>query len=263
MPKVSHTELLLPFLALEDRVVLPHMVLPIAVESEEGRAALAAARQSERLILLVPKIDGRYAKVGTVARIEESGRLPDGREASVIRGLYRGILTSAASERAGALWITVEPAADPKLDELPGKAMALAKEYRAILENLLDIRGAEGVAQMLRGIEHPGALADMAGYSPDLKLNQLVDVLEERDVVARHPGRGLAQGQDPERGQRGPGEAPARVLSAPAARSHQEGAGRERGRHRRRVPQADRGEAIPRRGPPGGREGVGAPGAHQ
>src|SRR5579884_1744211 len=185
MPKVSHTELLLPFLALEDRVVLPHMVLPIAVESEEGRAALAAARQSERLILLVPKIDGRYAKVGTVARIEESGRLPDGREASVIRGLYRGILTSAASERAGALWITVEPAADPKLDELPGKAMALAKEYRAILENLLDIRGAEGVAQMLRGIEHPGALADMAGYSPDLKLNQLVDVLEERDVVAR------------------------------------------------------------------------------
>jgi ATP-dependent Lon protease len=182
---VSQTELLLPLLALDDRVVLPHMVLPIAVESEDARAALAAARQSERLILLVPKIDLRYAKVGTVARIEESGRLPDGREASVIRGLYRGILTSAASERAGALWITVEPSPDPKLDELPGKAMALAKEYRAILENLLDIRGAESVAQMLRGIEHPGALADMAGYSPDLKLNQLVDVLEERDVVAR------------------------------------------------------------------------------
>src|SRR5579884_3980755 len=167
MPKVSHTELLLPFLALEDRVVLPHMVLPIAVESEEGRAALAAARQSERLILLVPKIDGRYARMGTVARIEESGRLPDGREASVIRGLYRGIMNSAASERGGALWVTVEPAPDPKLEELPGKAAALAKEYRALVENLLDLRNASAVAQLIRGIEHPGALADMAGYSPD------------------------------------------------------------------------------------------------
>src|SRR5216683_733676 len=161
------------------------MVMPIAVESDEAHAAIAATRQSDGLLLLVPKIDGRYGKVGTVVRVEESGRLPDGREASVIRGLYRGILTSAASERAGALWITVEPAPDPKIEDLPGKATALAKEYRAILENLLDIRDAASVAHMLRGIEHPGALADMAGYSPDLKVEQLLQVLEERDVVAR------------------------------------------------------------------------------
>ncbi|HEY8691179.1 MAG TPA: LON peptidase substrate-binding domain-containing protein, partial [Chloroflexota bacterium] len=182
---MSQNELLLPFLALEDRVVLPHMAVPIAVESDEAHAAVAAARQSDGLLLLVPKIEGHYAKVGTVARIEESGRLPDGREASVIRGLYRGILNGAASERSGALWITVEPAPDPTIEELPGKATVLAKEYRAIVENLLDIRGAASVAQMLRGIEHPGALADMAGYSPDLKLPRLLDVLEERDVVAR------------------------------------------------------------------------------
>src|SRR5712692_3848002 len=161
------------------------MVMPIAVESDEAHAAIAATRQSDGLLLLVPKIDGRYGKVGTVVRVEESGRLPDGREASVIRGLYRGILTSAASERAGALWITVEPAPDPKIEDLPGKATALAKEYRAILENLLDIRDAASVAHMLRGIEHPGALADMAGYSPDLKVEQLLQVLEERDVVTR------------------------------------------------------------------------------
>ncbi|HVA23603.1 MAG TPA: endopeptidase La [Chloroflexota bacterium] len=161
------------------------MAVPVAIESDEAHAAIAAARESNGLVLLLPKIEGHYAKVGTVARIEESGRLPDGREASVIRGMHRGVLNGAASERAGALWITVEPAPDPKLEELPGKAAALAKEYRAIIENLLDIRGAASVAQMLRGIEHPGQLADMAGYSPDLKLPQLLDVLEERDVVAR------------------------------------------------------------------------------
>ena len=182
---MSQTELSLPLLALEDRVVLPHMALPVAIESEEARAAVAAARQSDGLLLLVPKIDGRYASVGTVARIEESGRFPDGREASVIRGLYRGVLRGAATERSGALWMAVQPAPDPKLEELPGKATALAKEYRAILENLLDLRGMAAVAQMLRGLEHPGALADMAGYSPDLKLSQQLEVLEERDVVVR------------------------------------------------------------------------------
>ena len=53
------------------------------------------------------------------------------------------------------------------------------------MENLLDLRGASAIAQMLRGIEHPGQLADMSGYSPDLKLHQHLEILEERDVVAR------------------------------------------------------------------------------
>ena len=38
---------------------------------------------------------------------------------------------------------------------------------------------------MLRGIEHPGQLADMSGYSSDLQLHQHLEILEERDVVAR------------------------------------------------------------------------------
>ncbi len=182
---MSERELLLPLLALEDRVILPHMAVPVAVESPEARAAIVAARQSNGLIVLVPKIGGRYASMGTVARIEESGRLPDGRNAAVVRGVYRGILNSAAFERAGALWMAVEPAPDPGVDELPGRVQALAQEYRAIIENLLDLRGASAVAQMLRGIEHPGQLADMSGYSPDLKLEQELEILETRDVVAR------------------------------------------------------------------------------
>ncbi len=182
---MSERDLLLPLLALDERVVLPHMAVPIAIESDEARAAIIAARQTSGVLLLVPKIEGRYAKMGTVAHIEESGRLPDGREASVLRGMYRGVLNGAAVERAGALWVTVEPAPDPRLEELPGKAQALSKEYRAILENLLDLRGASAIAQMLRGIEHPGQLADMSGYSPDLKLHQELEILEERDVIAR------------------------------------------------------------------------------
>src|SRR5437868_6870259 len=161
------------------------MTVPVAVDSESARAAVLAARQTDGLVVLVPRIDGRFARLGTVAHIEESGRLPDGRQASVFRGLYRGVLNSAAVERDGALWMTVESAPDPDLDALPAAALSLAKEYRAILENLLDLRGASAIGQMLRGIEHPGQLADMSGYSPDLQLHQHLEILEERDVVAR------------------------------------------------------------------------------
>ncbi len=180
-----NTELLLPLLPLDDRVILPHMTVPVAVDSESARAAVLAARQTDGLVVLVPRIDGQYARVGTVAHIDESGRLPDGRQASVFRGQYRAVLNSGAIEREGALWMTVEPSPDAELAALPPAAQTLAREYRAILENLLDLRGASAIGQVLRGIEHPGELADMSGYSPDLKLHQHLEVLEERDVVAR------------------------------------------------------------------------------
>jgi ATP-dependent Lon protease len=172
-------------LPLDDRVILPHMTVPVAVDSEGARAAVLAARQTDGLVVLVPRIEGQYARIGAVAHIEESGRLPDGRQASVFRALYRGVLSSGAVEREGALWMTVEPAPDADLEALPPVAQSLAREYRAILENLLDLRGASAIGQVLRGIEHPGQLADMSGYSPDLKLHQHLEVLEEPDVVAR------------------------------------------------------------------------------
>jgi ATP-dependent Lon protease len=180
-----NSELLLPLLPLDDRVILPHMTVPVAVDSESARAAVLAARQTDGLVVLVPRVDGHFARLGTVANIEESGRLPDGRQASVFRGQYRGVLNSAAVEREGALWMSVESAPDPDLDALPAESLSLAKEYRAIIENLLDLRGASAIGQMLRGIEHPGQLADMSGYSADLQLHQHLEILEERDVVAR------------------------------------------------------------------------------
>jgi len=179
------SEILLPLLPLDDRVILPHMTVPVAIDSESARAAVLAARQTDGLVVLIPRIDGHYARLGTIAHIEESGRLPDGRQAAVFRGQHRGVLNSAAVEREGALWVTVEPAPDPDLGALPAAALDLAREYRAVLENLLDLRGAAAIAQMLRGIEHPGQLADMSGYSSDLQLHQHVEILEERDVVAR------------------------------------------------------------------------------
>jgi ATP-dependent Lon protease len=173
----------LPVIPLAHGVVLPHMNATIPVESEEARAALAAAREEDLRVLLVPKIEGRYATVGTVAKIEDTGQMPDGTPAAVVQGRYRALLGTVTAGAGGALFAEVEPRPDPTtFDE---ETRQLAREYRAVIENILDIRGVPQIAQVLRAIENLGHLADMSGYSPDFSLERKVEILETLDVKAR------------------------------------------------------------------------------
>src|SRR5215203_68128 len=76
MPELS-TETL-PLLPLTSGVVLPGMVVTATLETPESRSASSAAGDTGGHLLLVPKVDGRYATVGTVAKIENAGELPPG-----------------------------------------------------------------------------------------------------------------------------------------------------------------------------------------
>ena len=173
---------LLPVLPLDDAVVLPHMGVTIGLEDPAQRSAIEAAKQGNGLLLLVPRMEGTFARIGTVARLEDSGQLPTGADVSVVRGLYRATM-GAGSEIGGALWVQVEPRQDP--EEPTDAAQELAREYRALIENVLEIRGAPGVVQFIRGIKDPGHLADMSGYSPDLSTEQKIEILEELNVESR------------------------------------------------------------------------------
>lgn len=74
----------LPVLPLTDAVVLPGMVVPLALDQHEVRAAVEAAQAARGSdgpahVLLVPRLDGQYAAVGTLAVVEQVGRFPGGR----------------------------------------------------------------------------------------------------------------------------------------------------------------------------------------
>src|SRR5439155_5065010 len=174
----------LPLLPLTSGVVLPGMVVTMAVESDDAGSALAAARAGDGRLVLVPRLDnGRYANVGTVAAVETAGELPSGLRAVVVRGLQRARVGVGVPGTGSALWVQVEPADD---DVAPSdRALELAREYRAVVENVLEYRGAGQIAEALRGITDPGAMADTAGYSPDLSFEQKVEILEETDIEAR------------------------------------------------------------------------------
>ena len=172
----------LPLLPLTSGVVLPGMVFNMALESEDAKAAVEAAGASGGRLVIVPFIDERYATVGVIAEVMETGELPGGMQAVVVRGTERATLGTAVPGTGQALWVQVESIEDPEPSD---EVSELAREYRAVLENILLSRGAGRFAERLRDVTDPGRIADVSGYSPDLSLDQKVEVLETIDVEAR------------------------------------------------------------------------------
>ncbi len=108
--------------------------------------------------------------------------MPSGAEVSILKGLHRARLGGGQSDIGGALWVQVEPLPD---GDPTDAARELAREYRALIENLLELRGAGRAIEAVRSVRHPGHLADLAGYSPDFSIEQKLEVLETLDIEQR------------------------------------------------------------------------------
>src|SRR6266508_6451007 len=107
------SSLTLPVLPLPGGVVFPGTVVTLHLESDAARQAVGAARAGDGRVLLVPEVDGRTARVGTVAHVEQVGELPVGGTAAILRGVQRArVGAGIVSERAG-LWVQAEPVSDP------------------------------------------------------------------------------------------------------------------------------------------------------
>ena len=101
----------------------------------------------------------------------------------MIRGLHRAVVGVGVAGTGDALWVQVEPADDTETTS--PRTKELAREYRAVIESIVESRGVPQVAEFLRGISDPGAIADTSGYSPDLSFEQKIEVLEALDVEHR------------------------------------------------------------------------------
>ncbi|MDT7661119.1 MAG: ATP-dependent Lon protease [Pseudonocardiales bacterium] len=175
----------LPVLPLTDSVVLPGMVVPIRLDQPEPRAAVDAAQngsEGERRILLVPRPDGHYASVGTIAVLEQVGRMPTGEPAAVVRGEQRARIGSGVTGPGAALWVEATPIPDNTVN---GRTEELAKEYKALVVSLLQRRNAWQVIDSVQQITDPGQLADTAGWSSWLDTERKLALLNEIDVTKR------------------------------------------------------------------------------
>ncbi len=167
---MSSRLLLIP---LDDVVAFPGMSLTLAIDAGE-----------EEQVLLVPRHEQEFANVGTVAQVTDRVRLPGGGRAVALQGLHRGVAGAAHTNPDGRLYVEVEERPDPA--PVDGKTRNLEREYRATVEEILEVRGDDGrIASFLRSITEPGALADTGGYSPDLSYENKVKLLQTLDVTER------------------------------------------------------------------------------
>jgi ATP-dependent Lon protease len=187
--------LTLPVLPLDDEVVLPGMVVPIELTDAEVRGAVDAARNSAGLgrgpgirseeksqVLLVPRIAGRLAGTGTLAVIEQVGRMPGGEPGAVLRGVSRVKIGHGTTGPGAALWVE-----GTEIEETGQGARAtdLAKEYKSLLVAILQQRGQWQVVDMIQQLDDPSTIADRAGYSSYMTGEQKLQLLETPDIAER------------------------------------------------------------------------------
>jgi ATP-dependent Lon protease len=172
----------LPVLPLAETVLLPGMVIPVTLDSDTQAAVDAARTGGDKTVLAVPRLDGSYGAVGTVAVIERVGRLSSGEPAAVLRGLHRARIGSGVPGPGAALWVEFTPFEDA---EPTSRTRELAREYKNLITADLQRRGAWQVIDAVERMTDPTELADSSGYAPWLSVAQKAELLNASDVDTR------------------------------------------------------------------------------
>src|SRR6202047_359356 len=149
---------------LDDTVVFPNMGITLTVDVGD-----------DERVVLVPRHENEFLEVGTVAEVSEQVRLPGGGRAVALSGEHRALIGAAQTGPNGELRVEI----DERPDEVPTdkRTRELEREYRATVEEILELRGDDGrITAHVRAIAEPGALADFAGYSPNLTNDQKVEL---------------------------------------------------------------------------------------
>jgi ATP-dependent Lon protease len=160
---------------LDDAIVFPTVTatLPIDVGDEER-------------VFLLHRSDGEFARTGVVAEVIERGESRRGQPVATVLGLHRGLAGAAVPDEhdPDSLRIDVQEFHDGHPDD--ERARELMVEYRAVVEEILELRGDDGrIAAFLRSVDEPGALADTTGFSPDVPTEQKLRLLDTIDVSER------------------------------------------------------------------------------
>jgi ATP-dependent Lon protease len=170
----------LRLIPMDDTVVFPNMGITLTIDVGD-----------DERVVLVPRHENDFLEVGTIAEVDDHIRLPGGGRAVALSGQHRALIGAAQTGPDGQLRVEV----DERPDEEPaggtpevrsGRTRNLEREYRALVEEILELRGDDGrIAAFLRAIVEPGPLADSAGYSPNLSYEQKVELLRTIDVTDR------------------------------------------------------------------------------
>jgi len=183
----------LPVLPLREFVIFPYMVLPLYVAREHSVAAVEDALAGDRLILLVAQRNPETAepdpddlhRVGTIAMVMRSLRMPDGRLKVLVQGLGKARIESVI-EHDASIWVRIVrlPTEDP--GEWCVESEALIRAVRGRVEELLPLKNLPPeILGITSHVDKPGRLADLVASNLRLRIDEAQEILELKDPLVR------------------------------------------------------------------------------
>ena len=241
----------LPILPLRNTVAFPFTIIPLTIGIERSMRLIEDAQQEEHLIGLVAMKDssieepqpGQVYETGTLARIERVMQTPDQHLNVIVHCLERFKVQYWTSDKPYLQGAHSPGAKDVVEDDVETKALQrslleLAREVVSLSPNY-----PKEAAEFLAHVKSPRYLAYLVANYAGIEVAKAQEILEADDVkdklrmliahLSPRKGGPHPRPEDPERGARGDGQGPARLLPAPAAQGHPEGA---RGTPRRATP---------------------------
>lgn len=185
--------IVLPLLPLRDVVVYPHMVIPLFVGREKSIAALQAAMDDGKKILLVAQRNasddepdqGDLYHVGTLATVLQLLRLPDGTVKVLVEGVDRVRIDELEEGeeyiKGHATLMTGGQLSERESESLVRLLMSQFDKYVQLSKKV-----PSEVITSLNSIEEPGRLADTIAAHLSLKIDEKQQVLElsaDRDRI--------------------------------------------------------------------------------
>jgi ATP-dependent Lon protease len=184
----------LSVLPVRDTVLFPGAVLPLTVGRESSLALVNSLEGEDKLLGVVAQLDPRIEdpsaadlhKVGTLAKVHKTVKMPNGNVVIFLEGLQRILITELISLRP-YLRARVEPQpditgdTDAELEALQRNAQDLFRDVVSHSPQLSD-----DLQSVAMNIDNPGRLADfIAGTLPSLSTLVRQELIETPSVRKR------------------------------------------------------------------------------
>ncbi|MCD6525463.1 MAG: LON peptidase substrate-binding domain-containing protein, partial [Desulfuromonas sp.] len=182
----------IPLLPLRDIVIFPEMVTPLFVGRSRSINALEQAMEGGRQIFLVaqndaeidePVFDDLFA-IGTIAKISQLLKLPDGTVKLLVEGKIRARLIDLV-EKEDCTYATCEEIEELTCDSLESEA--LVRSVKALFESYVSHsrKVPSEVVASVDNVANAGNLADIITAHLNLRVDEKQEVLELIDVCER------------------------------------------------------------------------------
>ena len=181
-----------PMLPLRDVVVYPHLVIPLFVGRDKSISAIEKANNGDKKILLVaqksanqdePKAKDLY-KIGTLATIIQTLKLPDGTVKVLVEGLKRAnikkLIQTGDYWTAQAAIVKIRESKDKNTKAFMRSVFSQFDQYVKLNKKI-----PPEILSSLTSITEPGRLADSIAANLSLKLSEKQKILETFEVKKR------------------------------------------------------------------------------